>query len=84
FGLTWLLGVMFIGVWLAFAFLFKYSSASALLASAITPVIAYAIGRNDLLWPTIALALIIGITHRANIQRLLAGTESKINLSGKK
>lgn len=83
FGLYWLLGVMFLAMWLAYAFLFKYSSLSALLASAITPVIAYAIDRNDLLWPTIALAVIIWITHRANIQRLLGGTESKINLSSK-
>jgi glycerol-3-phosphate acyltransferase PlsY len=74
---------MFLAMWLAYAFLFKYSSLSALLASAVTPIIAYAIDRNDLVWPTIALAVIIWITHRANIQRLFSGTESKINLSSK-
>ena len=80
FGLYWPLGLIFLGVWLAFAFLFRISSLSALIASATTPLWAYFFNRHDLILPTAAIAVIIWIMHRANIQRLLAGTESKINL----
>ncbi len=80
FGLFWPLGLTFLGVWLALAFVFRISSLSALIASAATPLWAYLLGRNDLILPTAAIAAIIWIMHRVNIQRLLAGTESKIYL----
>jgi acyl phosphate:glycerol-3-phosphate acyltransferase len=81
FALSWMIGLMFVVMWIAYAYLFKYSSLSALLSCAITPVIAYILQRYELIAPTVMLAVIIWITHRANIKRLLAGEESKINLS---
>jgi acyl phosphate:glycerol-3-phosphate acyltransferase len=80
FGLFWPLGLVFIGVWLVLAFAFRISSLAALTASALSPVWAYMLGRQDLLLPTIIIALTIWIMHRANIARLLKGSEPKISL----
>ncbi|MBL8906554.1 MAG: glycerol-3-phosphate 1-O-acyltransferase PlsY [Rhizobiales bacterium] len=79
-GIAWLLGLAFLAVWLIVAFLFRTSSVSALAASALTPLWAYLLGRPDLVIPTILLAVIVWLTHRANIARLIAGTEPKIDL----
>jgi glycerol-3-phosphate acyltransferase PlsY len=83
FGIAWLLGLAFLAVWLIMAFLFRTSSVSALTASALTPLWAYLHGRSDLVIPLIILAVITWITHRANIARLLSGTEPKIELGRK-
>jgi glycerol-3-phosphate acyltransferase PlsY len=80
FGLAWPLGLFFVAVWLVLAFTFRISSLAALLASALTPLWAYLLGRTDLLWPTLLMALAIWIMHRANIARLLKGDEPRINL----
>ena len=83
FGLFWPLGLIFLGVWIVMALLFRISSASALTASLLTPLWAYLLGRNDLLLPVLILGAAIWITHRANIARLLKGQEPKINLAKK-
>jgi acyl phosphate:glycerol-3-phosphate acyltransferase len=83
FGIAWLLGLAALAVWLIVAFLFRTSSISALIASALTPLWAYLLGRSDLVIPLLVLAAIIWITHRANIARLIAGTEPKIDLGRK-
>jgi glycerol-3-phosphate acyltransferase PlsY len=84
FGLFWPLGLIFLLVWLAVAFTIRISSASALTASLLTPLWAWGLGRSsDLLWPTLILGAAIWITHRANIARLLSGTEPKISLARK-
>jgi glycerol-3-phosphate acyltransferase PlsY len=83
FGIAWLLGLAFLAVWLIVAFLFRTSSVSALTASALTPLWAYLLGRSDLVIPVILLAVIVWFTHRANIARLIAGSEPKIDLGRK-
>ncbi len=83
FGLAWPLGLIFLGLWLAVAVLFRISSLSALVASAIMPVWAWIFGRSDLIVPILVLAAIVWFMHRGNISRLLAGTESRIDLAKK-
>jgi glycerol-3-phosphate acyltransferase PlsY len=83
FGLAWPLGLTFLAVWLALAFLFRISSLSALTAAALSPVAAWAMGRPLLILPTLLLAAVIWWTHRANIGRLLKGEEPKIDLGSK-
>ena len=78
FGLGWAAALGFAVVWLAVAFLTRYSSASALAASAATPLILAALGRREAAVLFALLAALLWIKHRANIQRLMAGTESKI------
>ena len=84
FGLYWPLGLVFAALWLALAFAFKYSSLAALASSITLPIIALYLNQKELALPIALLVALIWFMHRANIQRLLSGTESKINLSSKK
>ena len=81
FGLFWPLGLLFLAVWLAMAFLFRRSSLSALTASLLTPLWTILLGHSDLILPTVVMVAAIWITHRANIARLHRGEEPKIRLS---
>ncbi len=83
FGLYWPLGLMFLGIWLGAALLFRFSSLSALIATLAQPIIAWAWGLDRLIWPLTVLVAFIWLMHRANIQRLWAGTESKISFAKK-
>jgi len=80
FGLYWPLGLIFLAVWLAMAFLFRMSSLSALTASALSPLWAWLLGKPTLVLPLLLIGLLIWIMHRANIARLLKGEEAKIKL----
>ena len=80
FGLFWPLGLLFLAVWLAMAFLFRRSSLAALTASLFTPLWTLLFDHRDLLLPTIVMGVAIWLTHRANIARLLRGEEPKITL----
>ena len=83
FGLYWPLGLIFLAVWLALAFIFRISSLSALTASALSPLWAWFLGKPTYVVPLILLAALIWIMHRENIARLLKGQESKIKLGSK-
>jgi acyl phosphate:glycerol-3-phosphate acyltransferase len=83
FGLNWMLGLAFLGIWLVCAFAFRISSLSALIASALVPLAAYFFGANNLILPCLGLAAVIWFKHSENISRLLKGTESRINLGSK-
>jgi glycerol-3-phosphate acyltransferase PlsY len=80
FGLAWPLALAFLAMWLVLAALFRISSLSAIASAAASPLVAWATGRLDLVLPLAVLAILIWWTHRANIGRLLAGTEPKIKL----
>jgi glycerol-3-phosphate acyltransferase PlsY len=56
----------------------RISSLSALVAAVLSPVAALLLGRGDLLLLCLVLASLIFWRHRANIARLLAGTEPRI------
>ena len=81
FGMFWPLGLLFLAVWLAMAFLFRRSSLSALTASLLTPLWALLLEHRGLILPTVVMGAAIWISHRANIARLLRGEEPKIKLS---
>jgi glycerol-3-phosphate acyltransferase PlsY len=80
FGLYWPLGLIFLAVWLVIAFLFRISSLSALTASAMSPFWAWVLGTPAFVLPLAVIGVLIWITHRANIARLLKGEEAKIKL----
>jgi glycerol-3-phosphate acyltransferase PlsY len=77
-GLFWPAAVVFCLAWLACAFTSRYSSFSALAASAITPVFLWWYGSPQLAILATALTLLLWFMHRENIKRLMAGTEGKI------
>jgi acyl phosphate:glycerol-3-phosphate acyltransferase len=77
-GLAWPVAIVFCAVWLAIAATTRYSSLAALIASAVTPIFLW--WRGDIVDAEVFLLLsaLLWIMHRANIARLLSGTESKI------
>ena len=82
--LTPAVGVCAALTWLIMAFRFKYSSLSALVALSFAPVYAFIFDYPTAVSFYAGLALLSLYRHKANIKRLLAGEESKINLRKKK
>ncbi len=78
----WQGALLFAVIWLAVAYLTRYSSLSALLASAATPVALYGAGWRQEAEVFLAMTILLYIMHRANIGRLLSGTEGKIGQKG--
>ena len=78
FGLAWQAGLVFAALWLTAAFATRYSSAAALVASAATPFVLLALGARDAAALFALLAAALWFMHRANIARLMAGTEGRI------
>jgi acyl phosphate:glycerol-3-phosphate acyltransferase len=77
-GLFWPAMLIFCAIWLAIAFLTRYSSLSALVASALTPAALYLLGQPHIAVLFLVLTVLLWVMHRGNIQRLLAGEEGKI------
>lgn len=74
--------LLFAVVWLAFAFLTRYSSLSALVATLVIPVALWILGPEKIAAAMTLMSLICWWKHKANIARLTAGTESKIGSKG--
>jgi acyl phosphate:glycerol-3-phosphate acyltransferase len=77
-GLYWPAALGFGVIWLVVAALFRYSSLAALIASALTPVTLLLLGRPEVAALFFLLTILVWIMHRANIGRLLDGSEGKI------
>ncbi len=77
-GLVWPAAIFFGAVWLAIAVISRYSSLAALIASALTPGFLLWRGNAPEAALFLLLSLLLWMMHRANIARLVAGTESKI------
>jgi glycerol-3-phosphate acyltransferase PlsY len=69
-------------VWILILLATRYSSLSSVLAVLSGPVAAFFFGRVDLALLFLGFALLILWTHRANIGRLVAGTEPKVGSAG--
>jgi len=77
--LDWRVGLVFGLSWLILAAATRYASLASLLAGLSAPLSAWLLnGRIDTVVVLTSIALFIIWRHRANIQRLLAGTEGKI------
>ena len=81
-GLAWPFAFLFGAVWIAVAFAFRYSSLAALIASALTPVALWFYGLNHVALLFLLLTVLLWVMHRANIGRLMNGTEGKIGKKG--
>lgn len=77
-GLVPLVGLLFCGLWLGSAYLTRYSSLSALIAAAVTPVVLWLTGLPLFAFLFALMTLLLYWKHRENISRLMNGTESKI------
>lgn len=82
--MTPLVGILTALTWLATAFIFRYSSLSALTALTLAPVYAFFIEDNKAVSATYVLLTILSFyRHRSNIKRLINGEESKIQFKKK-
>lgn len=77
-GLFWPGALIFCGVWLGMAFALRYSSLSALIASVVTPLALFLLGRTPEAMLTLMMTALLLWKHGANISRLLKGEEPKI------
>jgi glycerol-3-phosphate acyltransferase PlsY len=76
--LAWPIAIAFCLLWLAVAALSRYSSLAALVASAATPFALWATGARREAALFALLTLLLWLMHRANIARLIKGTEGRI------
>ena len=79
-GASWIPLVGFAALWLAVAALTRYSSLGSLVACTATPVIFWAVGDRREAALFLILTVLVFVVHRANIARLISGSEGKISL----
>jgi len=77
-GLAWPGALIFCAIWLSVAAVSGYSSLAALIASALTPLALWGLGQPADAALFLLLSALLWIMHRANIARLLNGSEGKI------
>lgn len=77
-GLHWPSALIYAAVWIGTLLLTRYSSLAGLLAALLAPVAAALFGRFDLVLLYLAFGLLVFWKHRANVERLLAGTEPRV------
>ncbi len=81
-GLYWPAMLIFAAVWLAVAFVSKYSSLAALVATAATPIVLWFARRPEEALVFLLMGLLLYWKHLPNIRRLLARTEGRIGAKG--
>jgi glycerol-3-phosphate acyltransferase PlsY len=78
-GFYWPAALLFCAIWLAVAAASRYSSLAGLIASALTPLALWFFGRPSIAALFLLLTVLLWFMHRANISRLLDGSEGKID-----
>ena len=87
-GIEWLLGLAVLAAWLLIAYFTRYSSAASMGSAALAPLL-YLMGdrgpwyaERSVLLAIFMISLLLFIRHKDNINKLMAGKESKLG-SGK-
>jgi glycerol-3-phosphate acyltransferase PlsY len=68
--------------WLGLLAITRISSLAGMTAAIVAPVAAWWLGRTDYALVLAAIAVLVLVLHRGNIQRLLAGTEPRLGSKG--
>jgi glycerol-3-phosphate acyltransferase PlsY len=76
--LSWQLALVCIAVWLVAFLITRISSVGGISAAVAAAPAAWAMGHSELILPLAGIALVILWRHRANIARLRAGTEPRV------
>jgi glycerol-3-phosphate acyltransferase PlsY len=76
--LAWPVGLVAAAVWLLMLAATRYSSLSGMTMALSAPVAAALLGRFDLTLLFLGFALIVVWKHRANLDRLMSGTEPRV------
>ncbi|MFN3351922.1 glycerol-3-phosphate 1-O-acyltransferase PlsY [Pseudorhodoplanes sp.] len=75
---SWIAVLIFAAIWLGLAAITRYSSLSGMTACAASPVILWTLGKPLEAALFFVMAIMVVVMHRANIARLIAGTETRI------
>jgi glycerol-3-phosphate acyltransferase PlsY len=79
FGLNPLLGAATLASWLIIAFFFRYSSLASIVAAVFAPFYQLLVwGGGEIAGAVLLMGVLLVFRHKANIRKLLAGTESRI------
>ena len=78
--LYWPAGILTCLTWLSTAFISRISSLSALISSAASIFWIWLLDKPDAVFVITTLTIFIWLRHRNNISRIIAGTETKINI----
>ncbi|MFA7586491.1 MAG: glycerol-3-phosphate 1-O-acyltransferase PlsY [Novosphingobium sp.] len=81
-GLAWPIGLVYALVWLGVLGLSRISSLGGMSAALAAPVAAFALGYAQFVAVLALLAILVLFLHRANIARLMAGTEPRLGGKG--
>lgn len=81
-GLAWPIGLAYAVTWLGLLAITRISSLAGMTAALVAPVAAWWLGHNDYALVLAAIAVLVLVLHRGNIQRLLAGTEPRVGSKG--
>jgi len=74
-----IVGIAVVATWILMAAIFRYSSLAAITAAILAPIFMLVFADMGYFLPTLAITAMLVWRHLANIQRLRAGTESKIS-----
>ncbi|MEA3263551.1 MAG: glycerol-3-phosphate 1-O-acyltransferase PlsY [Pseudomonadota bacterium] len=77
-GLAWPIGLAYAVTWLGLLAITRISSLAGMVAAIVAPIAAWWLGLLDYALVLAAIAVIVLVLHRGNIQRLLAGTEPRV------
>jgi len=81
--LSWIVGLIFAGIWLAMLALVRISSVSGMTAALSAPIAAYLLGMENASIALAIMALIVLWRHRSNIARLMRGEEPRVGAARK-
>ncbi len=79
----WQVGLVALGIWVFMAFVFRYSSLSALTAALLVPFVTFLLAPPIYVYFYSFVVLLVIFKHRSNIKRLIKGEESKISFKKK-
>ena len=77
-GFGTLIGLAAMTAWLGIFLVWRISSLSALVAAALAPAVTLVLGQGHMIVATLLMATVVFWSHRANIRRLIDGTEPRV------
>jgi glycerol-3-phosphate acyltransferase PlsY len=79
--IDWRIALTLLVIWALVAVFSRYSSLAAIVSAALSPLATFHfLGWGPMTWAVLVIAVLLVWRHRGNIERLLAGNESRIRL----
>ena len=79
-GLAPMTGILCIIIWVAVLYLTNYASLASIISTCSAVVLTFLFGNQTYSFALLVIAFLVVWSHKKNIERLMNGTESKVNL----